>query len=175
MRKSKYDHDPGARPVQDEQLPEKPEEEPATPRIEYNQGPPLIDEVIFDGHTEQYPQASVRDLFNLEAGEEPPVADIIPDAVDVPEHDKDAVPLDLPAPEAAFENLQVVELQESFKQNIKAIGQDLYDKLEALRKALCIEQDRLAQAVADLEKAILNLHHRHARQIVQIYIESKRL
>ena len=99
----------------------------------------MIDEVIFDGHTEQYPQASVRDLFNLEAGEEPPVADIIPDAVDVPEHDKDAVPLDLPAPEAAFENLQVVELQESFKQNIKAIGQDLYDKLEALRKALCIE------------------------------------
>ena len=55
MRKSKYDHDPGAKPGQPEYLPEKPEEEPATPRVEYNQGPPLIDEVIFDGHTEQYP------------------------------------------------------------------------------------------------------------------------
>ena len=73
-------------------------------------------------------------------------------------------------------SLQYIKIKcKRSKKNIKAIGQDLYDKLEALRKALCIEQDRLAQAVADLEKAILNLHHRHARQIVQIYIESKRL
>ena len=53
MRKStKLDHDPGAHPGQEEYLREKPEEEPGKPLIEYNQGPPLIDEVIFDGHTE---------------------------------------------------------------------------------------------------------------------------
>lgn len=70
-------------------MPEKPEEEPAVPKKEFNQGPPLIDEVIFDGHNEHYPQATVRDLFNsLGGASDPvPVADLIPEGVDVPEHD----------------------------------------------------------------------------------------
>ena len=89
MLAKRYDHDPGARPQQAEYLPEKPEEEPPVPKKDYFQGPPLIDEVIFDGHNEHYPEATVRDLFNSLGGvtEPLPVADLIPDGVDVPEHD----------------------------------------------------------------------------------------
>jgi len=86
----RYDHDPGAHPLTPDNLPEKPEEVPL-PRYVYDQGPPLIDEVIFDGHNEHYPQVTVHDLFNALGGvpEPVPVADLIPDAVDVKEHDQD--------------------------------------------------------------------------------------
>jgi len=37
------------------------------------------------------------------------------------------------------------------------------------------ELNMRTQGVADLEKAIIDLHHKHAKQIVQIYVETKKL
>ena len=87
--KIKLDHDPGAKPGQKDYLPEHPEEDPPTPMKQFNQGPPLIDEEIFDGHNEQYPPVNIDSLFGTEEQPAPPepVADFIPDGVNVKQHD----------------------------------------------------------------------------------------
>lgn len=80
----------------------------------------MIDEVIFDGHNEHYPEASVRDLFNSLGGvnDDVPVADLIPEGVNVPEHDQDKKKIgdivreykEYKEGEDPFENLQVIEI-----------------------------------------------------------------
>lgn len=83
MKRVKIDHDPGANALTPENLPEAPEIPPQPQRIDYFQGPPLIDEVIFDGHTELFPQEPVPDLFGAGAAGGL-VADDIPQAPDIP-------------------------------------------------------------------------------------------
>ena len=51
----------------------------------------MIDEVIFDGHSEHYPPVKIDSLFG-EDGEAPvaaePVADFVPEGVNVKQHDE---------------------------------------------------------------------------------------
>jgi len=82
---ARIDHDPGAKPGQRDFLPEHPEVDPPAPKAKYNQGPPLIDEVIFDGHNEHYPPVKLDSLFGEDGVAPPPapVADFVPNGVNV--------------------------------------------------------------------------------------------
>ena len=61
------------------------------------------------------------------------------------------------------------------EKSIKVLGGQMKERLVALRKTLSDQQDTLSQSVADIEHAMIELHYRHAKQIVQIYVEMKHL
>ena len=95
------------------------------------------------------------------------VADDIPDGVNVKEHDdSDENSIDgtqQTTKEEEYEDLRIYEVKEDFKSDIKALGKVIHDRLSELLESLTDELDMRTQSVADLEKAIIDLHHKHAK------------
>lgn len=137
----------------------------------------MIDEDIFDGEADNS-EIEVANLFQPTEEEqaEEITADDIPDGVDVEEHDKDRWGNTIqPLEETDSEDLRIYEVREDFKKAIKEMGKVMHEQLSLVHEGLENELEMRTQAVADLEKAIVDLHHKHAKQIVQIYIETKKL
>ena len=71
--------------------------------------------------------------------------------------------------------MRINEIREEFKNSIKEMGKIMHEQLKKVHDELDTELDMRTQSVTDLEKAMIDLHHKHAKQIVQIYIETKKL
>lgn len=149
----RIDHDPGAKPGQLDEIPVQPKPEPKgkpEPKVDPPQGPPLIDENIFDGDASG-PEVKARNLFGPMDPEAEAIADPQPDdiptGVHVKEHDADAVhheSIIKQLKKESSENLQIVELKEAFKFKIKALGKEVYMQLQQLRHELMKEHDQKA-------------------------------
>jgi len=56
--------------------------------------------------------------------------------------------------------------REKYKKEVKGLAFDLYGRLEGRKKSLKEKTWIYAQAVADLEFAIMSLHVKHSKEIV---------
>ncbi len=66
----------------------------------------------------------------------------------------------------SFDDLRIYEVKEQFKNDIKDLGKIIHDRFSTVKGNLLAELSMRAQAVADLEKTIIDLHHKHAKEIV---------
>ena len=130
---------------------------------------PLIDEDIFKGEVDQQ-EVEVGNLFLTteedKKQEAELVADDIPDGVNVKEHDEaeqNKIEGASQQKEEDYEDLRIYEVKENFKSDIRALGKVIHERLSELLESLTGELEMRTQSVADLEKAIIDLHHKHAK------------